>query len=172
MADHPIPTDEQQLLNSSPVPATVCPPSSVNSILENVNNPVIPAPNSPNAQHLQPRVVYLRDHVTHATIYPITSTTQLFPSILATLQDELNREIIQGDTYPIEEEMDFDKFTSYWFGTFAALMLLGKPEEHGDLTAERDWGPLVLGTFYIKPNYPGKWMILEFLWCSTVNECV
>ncbi|KAF8543055.1 hypothetical protein BDD12DRAFT_727561 [Trichophaea hybrida] len=156
MADHLNPTNSQHLINSSPVPATVCPPSSTNSTLENVNAPPIPAPNSPGAQLLQPRVVYLRDHVTHATIYPITSATQLFPSILTTLQDELNREIIRGDTYPMEEEMDFDKFVSYWFGTFAALMLLGRPEEHGDLTAERDWASLVLGTFYIKPNYPGR----------------
>ena len=104
-------------------------------------------------------MVYLKDHVTHATIYPITSTSQLAASIVATLHSEVNQEIVRGDSYPIEEELSYDKFVSYWFGTFAAVMLLGKPQEHGELTAERDWTALIAGTFYIKPNYPGEFVV-------------
>ena len=162
MTDHP--DAQQPHLTPSPSTPAVgagCPPPSPDSVLENVNAPPIPAPNPPGAlqQQLQPRVVYLRDHVTHATIYPITSASQLAASIVAMLQSELNQEIVRGDTYPIEEEMSYDKFVSYWFGTFAAVMLLGKPQDHGELTAERDWTALIAGTFYIKPNYPGEFVV-------------
>lgn len=159
------PPDSQQphLTPSPSTPATAagCPPSSPDSILENVNAPPIPAPNPPGAQQqqLQPRVVYLRDHVTHVTVYPIKSTNQLAASIVATLQSEINQEIVRGESLPFEEEMSYDKFVNFWFGTFAAVMLLGKPQDHGELTAERDWTALIAGTFYIKPNYPGEFVV-------------
>lgn len=63
--------------------------------------------------------------------------------------------------------MGLDAFSKYWFGSFGAVMVLGKPEEHGDVTGtaegekkekekgREEWEKLVLGTFYVKPNYPG-----------------
>lgn len=166
MASHPQNGDnlkDDQQNNSTPITPVAAPvlfpPSSSHSILENVHAAPIPAPNPSAAHSLQPRCVYLKDHVTQATIYPVASAAQLATGILQVLQDEFNSEIRKGDTYPMEEEMGFDKFVSYWFGTFAAVMLQGKPEEHGDLTDERDWSQFVLGTFYIKPNYPGTFTV-------------
>ena len=116
----------------------------------------IPPPNPDGPESLEPRIVYLKDHITQATIYPIRSSAQVAPAILAALHLELNQEILRGDTYPMEEELSFDAFVNYWFGVFAAVMLLGKPDDHGDLAAtDRNWAPYILGTFYIKPNYPG-----------------
>ncbi|KAI5806337.1 hypothetical protein EDC01DRAFT_609629 [Geopyxis carbonaria] len=132
------------------------PLSTTHSILDSVHSVSTPIPNPSAVEILQPRLVYLRDHVTHATIYPIFSASQVSPIIISTLQTEFNQEIARGDTYPLEEEMEFDSFVKYWFGTFAAIMLLGKPEDHGDLVAERDWAGICLGTFYIKANYPGR----------------
>jgi len=162
MASHPQNGDNSKDDHQSssapitPVAAPVMfPPSSSHSTMENVSAAPIPTPNPSGAPALQPRCVYLKDHVTQATIYPVASAAQLATGILQVLQNEVNSEIRKGDTYPMEEEMDFDMFVGYWFGTFAAVMLQGKPEEHGDLAAERDWSQIVLGTFYIKPNYPG-----------------
>lgn len=71
--------------------------------------------------------------------------------------DEFNQELERGDTYPLEEPMTIEQFTKYWFGTFAAVMFMGGKEETSNLLEERDWTTQCLGTFYIKPNYPGKW---------------
>jgi hypothetical protein len=157
MASEP---DPEAHTNSSSTVA-LFPPSRSNSTLENVNAASVPAPNPAGGQHLQPRIVYLRDHVTHATIYPVASAEQLSSSIIVALQNEFNQEIRAGDTYPMEEEMEFEKFMGYWFSVFAGVMLLGKPDEHGNLATERDWTSLVLGSFYIKPNYPGEEAFLD-----------
>lgn len=136
----------------NPLPPTLR-PSDSNSVLDNINSAPVPPP--ANFTDLQPRVVILRDHVTHATIYPIFPTTQIASSIVSTLHNEFSAEIIRGDTYPMEEPMTAEKFFSYWFGTFCAVMIIGKPEDHGDLSVDKDWTNLCLGTFYVKPNYPG-----------------
>lgn len=52
--------------------------------------------------------------------------------------------------------MTIEQFTKYWFGTFAAVMFMGGKEETSNLLEEKDWTTQCLGTFYIKPNYPGK----------------
>ena len=128
-------------------------PSDPNSILDNINSASTPPPHT--NPDLQPRTVFLRDHVTHATIYPIFPSTQLASSIIDTFHHEFTQEILIGDTYPMEEPMTAEKFISYWFGTFSAIMIQGRPEDHGDLSIEKDWSAHCLGTFYIKPNYPG-----------------
>ncbi|KAI8610267.1 hypothetical protein BC830DRAFT_1146593 [Chytriomyces sp. MP71] len=62
---------------------------------------------------------------------------------LATLQSMLNHEIAQGDTYPHEFEMDEVAFKAY-FLSGSAFMLT-------DLDRKT-----IMGTFYVKPNYPGR----------------
>ncbi|CUS09694.1 unnamed protein product [Tuber aestivum] len=128
--------------------------SSTESILENPDAQVLPPPN-PNPV-LHPRSVYLRDHVSIATVHPVMHASQIPASLIAFLWTELNNEIERGDTYPIEEPMSLEKFTRFWFGTFGAVMLLGGKEEQTDLSVERDWSTQCLGTFYVKPNYPGE----------------
>jgi GNAT superfamily N-acetyltransferase len=103
-----------------------------------------------------PRQVTLRDRVTVATIVPFSSPHQVPTSLLAYLSDQLNKEIENGDTYPMIDTMPVDKFGSYWFQNFAAVMLLGNIEGPEEVTEGKNWARECLGSFYIKPNYPGR----------------
>ena len=51
-------------------------------------------------------------------------------------------------------------FGAYWFQNFGAVMILGEVESVEDVQEmERrgtDWTINCLGSFYIKPNYPGR----------------
>ncbi|OHE91278.1 hypothetical protein CORC01_13436 [Colletotrichum orchidophilum] len=102
-----------------------------------------------------PRQVTLRDRQTVATIIPFASRHEVPQSLVRYLSDQLNKEIEGGDTYPMMETMTADKFGAYWFQNFGAIMLLGNIE-HADLTNDMDWSRECLGSFYIKPNYPGR----------------
>lgn len=117
------------------------------------NNPQIPS-------SIFPRPVTLRDRVTVATLVPFFSPSQVPSRLLTYLCDQLNKEIEGGDTYPMIEPLPYETFGSYWFGNFAAVMLLGdiggiesvqSMENEGS-----DWGKVCLGSFYVKPNYPGR----------------
>lgn len=125
------------------------------AILEDPHTPHHVAPLLPGipSATLQPRTVILQDHVTVATIIPILSSAQSIPvGLLSFLHDEFNREIERGDTYPMDQPLTLEGYSNYWFGTFAAVMLLGNETT---LQEGRDWATECLGTFYIKPNYPG-----------------
>ncbi|KAI9883226.1 MAG: hypothetical protein M1823_005002 [Watsoniomyces obsoletus] len=69
----------------------------------------------------------------------------------------MNREIELGDTYPFSDPFSTTGFGGFWFGNFGAVMLLGEdvtsPQNIND---DRDWSKECLGSFYIKPNYPGR----------------
>ncbi len=54
------------------------------------------------------------------------------------------------------EGLPFEKFASYWFQNFGAIMLLGHIESPEDVVDGKDWSKECLGFFYIKPNYPGR----------------
>lgn len=102
---------------------------------------------------LEPLTVLLKDGETTATIYPISATDQLPIGLLAFLCDEFNMEIDRGDTYPLFDTLHIDTFQNYWFGSFAGVMLLGNAPS---IQTNRPWEKECLGTFYIKPNYPGR----------------
>lgn len=102
---------------------------------------------------LEPLTVLLKDGETTATIYPIFPNDQLPFGLLAFLCDEFNVEIERGDTYPLFDTLHIDTFQNYWFGSFAAIMLLGDSPTIQD---SRQWEKECLGTFYVKPNYPGR----------------
>ncbi|KAL2856007.1 hypothetical protein BJY01DRAFT_242945 [Aspergillus pseudoustus] len=90
------------------------------------------------------------------TLYPITSGPSSLPtSLLRFLHAEFSAEIERGCTYPMEEAMEFDRFGEYWFGLFGVVAVLDS-EGKEDLTEGGDWERECLGTFYIKPNYPGR----------------
>ncbi|KAK0648593.1 His(2)-Cys(2) zinc finger-domain-containing protein, partial [Cercophora newfieldiana] len=103
-----------------------------------------------------PRHVTLRDRQTVATLIPFASRDQVPDSLLRYLSDQFNKEIESGDTYPMMGTLPLDKFARYWFQNFAGIMLLGDIESAEDLTEGKDWSKECLGTFYIKPNYPGR----------------
>jgi GNAT superfamily N-acetyltransferase len=118
-----------------------------------------PSPHDTNPslpEDVFPRQVTLRDRVTIATIVPFPSPHQVPASLLAYLSDQLNKEIEMGDTYPMIDTMPADKFASYWFQNFGAIMLLGNIESPDEVTEGKDWARECLGSFYIKPNYPGR----------------
>ncbi|PHH86773.1 hypothetical protein CDD83_9763 [Cordyceps sp. RAO-2017] len=116
-----------------------------------------PDPNSPGLPaDIVPRQVTLRDRQTVATIVPFASRQPLPPSLLVYLCDQLNREIEGGDTYPMMDPFSPDGFADYWFQSFGAVMLLGSLEGAADVAEGRDWASECLGSFFIKPNYPGR----------------
>ncbi|KAK2014368.1 hypothetical protein LZ32DRAFT_195280 [Colletotrichum eremochloae] len=118
--------------------------------------PPYPDPNKPELPvDIAPRQVTLRDRQTTATIIPFASQHEVPQSLVRYLSDQLNKEIEGGDTYPMMDPMPADKFGAYWFQNFGAIMLLGNIER-ADLTDDMDWSRECLGSFYIKPNYPGR----------------
>ncbi|RGP69849.1 acetyltransferase [Fusarium longipes] len=119
--------------------------------------PPYPDPSSPGfPADIIPRQVTLRDRQTVATIVPFASKHQVPESLIAYLCDQINKEIEGGDTYPMMEPFAVDKFGSYWFQNFGAIMLLGNVERAEDVVEGKDWSRECLGSFYIKPNYPGR----------------
>jgi hypothetical protein len=93
-------------------------------------------------------------------LIPFSAPDQVPLSLLAYLCDQLNKEIEKGDTYPMIDPMPLLSFGPYWFANFGAVMLLGDiqdAEEVRRIAREgRDWDKECLGSFYIKPNYPGR----------------
>ncbi|KAB8070385.1 hypothetical protein BDV29DRAFT_34322 [Aspergillus leporis] len=120
------------------------------SILEDPSTKIPPP--SPT-QTLTPRKALLKDG-SPVTLYPIPNGPSSIPaSLIALLHREFSEEIKAGCTYPMEEPLALDRFAEYWFGTFAVVAVLG---QEGELREARDWEKECLGTFYIKPNYPGR----------------
>ena len=120
-----------------------------------------PSPSIPTS--ITPRLVTLRDRITTASLLPITSASEVPPSLLAYLCAQFNLEIEKGDTYPMTTPFSVVDFGAYWFQAFGAVMLLGeflatRPREELGALEDRGggWAKLCLGTFYIKPNYPGR----------------
>lgn len=107
-----------------------------------------------------PRQVTLRDRVTVATLVPISSADDVPPSLMRYLSDQLNKEIAKGDTYAMVDPIPLEQFATYWFFNFGAIMLLGDIKSVYEMKAmERagaDWTKICLGSFNIRPNYPGR----------------
>ncbi|KAF2737467.1 histone acetyltransferase-like protein [Polyplosphaeria fusca] len=112
-------------------------------------------PSSPES--ILPRKVTLKDG-RKATIIPFTSPTQVPLQLSAVLCSQLNQEIEKGDTYPMVDPMALDFFHGYWFALFGAVMLLGEYESADQISTLQgvNWEELCLGSFYVKPNYPGR----------------
>ena len=116
--------------------------------------PPFPDPSEPGLpSDITPRQVTLRDRQTVATIVPVPSKNALPATLLAYLCDQLNREIEGGDTYAMTETFTVSSFADYWFASFGAVMLLG---DETSIPSDKDWTRECLGSFFIKPNYPGR----------------
>ncbi|KAI1803088.1 hypothetical protein F4811DRAFT_572393 [Daldinia bambusicola] len=138
------------------MPAIMDDPSSP-TIYRVTGQPPFPDPNKPELPpNVLPRQVTLRDRQTIATVVPFASRDQVPPSLLAYLSDQFAKEIEGGDTYPMIDPMPLDKFSAYWFQNFAGIMLLGQIDSAADVVEGKDWSRECLGSFYIKPNYPGR----------------
>lgn len=138
------------------MPANLDDPASP-TIYRTSGEPPYPGPGNPAIpDQIVPRHVTLRDRQTVATVVPFRSRDQLPPSLGVYLCDQLNKEIDVGDTYPMIERFTPDGFTKYWFQNFGAVMLLGEIDSADDVVEGKDWSKQCLGSFYIKPNYPGR----------------
>lgn len=119
-----------------------------------------PVPYGPLPPDIAPKQVTLRDRVTTATLVPFSSPAQVPPQLTAYLCELLGREIEKGDTYPMMEPLPLPSFGPYWFANFGAIMVMGdlqSTEEVAEMEARgADWSKECLGSFYIKPNYPGR----------------
>ncbi|KAK8176184.1 histone acetyltransferase Spt10 [Phyllosticta citrichinensis] len=106
--------------------------------------------------------VTLRDRTTKATLIPFGSADRVPLSLVEYLCAQMNSEIERGDTYPMMEPFSVEAFGRYWFQNFAAIMVLGDVADDGQGALWRweadgaGWDKLCLGSFYIKPNYPGR----------------
>ncbi|KAF9885457.1 hypothetical protein FE257_012893 [Aspergillus nanangensis] len=125
------------------------------ALLEDPTTTIPPPPQATTvAPTLLPRKAILKDS-SPATLYPVTQGPNSIPQdLIALLHREFSAEIARGCTYPMETPLDCQAFADYWFGTFAVVAMLG--DEADGLREGRDWEKECLGTFYIKPNYPGR----------------
>jgi len=112
----------------------------MSSILEDPTQSAHPPPKSP-PPFLTPLHVTLSTGE-EAIILPSVQHPQQSPQCLAQLHQEFTWEVERGTTYPMDQAMDLAAFTAYWFGGFAGVCV--------------DKSGTILGTFYIKPNYPGR----------------
>ncbi|KAF3046278.1 hypothetical protein E8E11_002973 [Didymella keratinophila] len=108
------------------------------------------------AHELTPEHVTLKNG-SAATILPFISLDQVPKSLVAFLHAQLSTEIEGGDTYPMLEALPVEAFGPYWFGVFGAVMLKGNFKGSEDVKSlDTDWNEVCLGSFYTKPNYPGR----------------
>ena len=107
-----------------------------------------------------PRQVTLRDRVTIATLIPLSPEDEVPRALLLYLSDQLNKEIEKGDTYAMIDPIPFSQFDAYWFSNFGAIMLLGDIKSVQEMEAMdragANWSKLCLGSFNVRPNYPGR----------------
>ncbi|KAL8751222.1 MAG: hypothetical protein Q9184_006134 [Pyrenodesmia sp. 2 TL-2023] len=123
--------------------------------------PPYPTPSDPQIPpSITPRQVTLRDRITIASLIPFSNPNDVPRSLLNYLCSQLNLEIEKGDTYPMISPLPLSTFGPYWFQNFAAIMILGEVESVGHVVDLEnrgvDWGQVCLGSFYVKPNYPGR----------------
>ena len=81
--------------------------------------------------------------------------------LLSYLRDLLDDEIQSGNTFPQQYLLSLSEFQNYFLAGDTFLALDGdktQSKESLDNLEDR-----VLGTFYVKPNFPGR--------CSHVNKC-
>lgn len=99
------------------------------------------------------------------------STANELPGLLPYLHRCFAEEIERGTTYPQEilqgETYSMEAFESYYFAADVIVGIIGEGEMPGadggsvplSIEAERNgrsWEECVAGTYYVKPNYPGR----------------
>ena len=139
------------------MPAVLDDPASP-TIYRRSGSAPFPDPNLPPSipEDIIPRQVVLRDRQTTATIVPFATHHQLPASLLSYLCDQFNKEIEGGDAYPMMDLFTDDGFARYWFQNFGAVMLLGDIDGPENVVEGKDWSKECLGSFNIRPNYPGR----------------
>ncbi|KAI5969594.1 SPT10 [Candida margitis] len=117
-----------------------------------VSSHSVTQPNKINERY----TILLKDGVTTATIYPISSPLDIPVGLLHFLCDEYNMEIERGETLPFFDPLTLDQFVDHWFASFVGIMCLGDDPVLNGKQDEKSWENECLGIFSIKPNYPGR----------------
>ncbi|SCV05802.1 LANO_0H15500g1_1 [Lachancea nothofagi CBS 11611] len=89
-----------------------------------------------------------------ATAFPVYTSDDVPNTLIDYLHQEFNSELEDGLTYPHLKTLNRDEFVKYWFHSFCVIVL--KTDKIAIDSSWTNWRDLLLGTFYIKPNYPGR----------------
>lgn len=89
------------------------------------------------------------------TLLPANDSSVVPSTLVEKMCQEFNFVIEEGLTYPHHTTMTIEQFSSYWFQSFAAIMVEGTYSSWQDIS-NSNWDEAFLGTFYIKPNYIGR----------------
>jgi antitoxin component YwqK of YwqJK toxin-antitoxin module len=74
--------------------------------------------------------------------------------LISYLQDLLNKEIEAGNTYPQNKALNASEFKNYFLSGDAFIVVNGGKIFSTDFYDNLEEN--ILGTFYIKPNFPGR----------------
>ena len=75
-------------------------------------------------------------------------------SLISYLQGLLNEEIQSGNTYPQKSLLSLTEFKNYFLSGDVFVVVKGGKEQSREFSANLQEN--ILGTFYIKPNFPGR----------------
>ncbi|CAI4054698.1 hypothetical protein SKDZ_07G5380 [Saccharomyces kudriavzevii ZP591] len=109
-----------------------------------------PAFFKPLAQTIEPLQFKLIGSDIVATAFPVFNAQYVPESLIDYIFDLFNLEIECGKTYPQLEKLTKQDFLNYWFHSFTVIVLRTDKKFIED---GQDWRSVLLGTFYIKPNY-------------------
>ncbi|CAF5038032.1 unnamed protein product [Rotaria magnacalcarata] len=74
--------------------------------------------------------------------------------LIVYLQTLLNNEIDAGNTYPQKYPLNLTEFKNYFLSGDAFIVI--KSGKNVSIDFSNDLEKTILGTFYIKPNFPGR----------------
>ncbi|CAI4044229.1 hypothetical protein SUVZ_01G0830 [Saccharomyces uvarum] len=109
-----------------------------------------PAFQKPLADFIEPLQFKLIGLDTVATAFPVFNTKDIPDSLINYIFELFNLEIEGGKTYPQLNKLTKQEFLNYWFHSFTVIVLQTDKKFIED---NQDWYLVLLGTFYIKPNY-------------------
>ncbi|CDO95847.1 unnamed protein product [Kluyveromyces dobzhanskii CBS 2104] len=115
------------------------------------NGPVF---TKPLVESIAPLQFHLKDSDQLVTAFPIFSAADIPDGLASCLFKLFSAEVERGQSYPHFGQMSQKAFLEYWFESFTVILL--KTSETTINPEWTDWEELVLGTFYIKPNYMGR----------------
>lgn len=104
----------------------------------------------PLADSIEPLQFKLIGLDTIATAFPVFNTKYVPNSLINYIFNLFNSEIEGGKTYPQLIKLTKQEFLDYWFHSFAVIVL---QTDKKVIEESQDWDLVLLGTFYIKPNY-------------------
>ena len=122
---------------------------------------VYPSQNRPQSTKLE-NVKYKLENDQILTIHHITHPSEISSKLLEKLHQLFNEILIEGRTYPIENELDLEAFASYYcaYDLFVGIL---SDEDDVNKIDDKDLDNLLAGCYYVKPNYIGRSNHVSFI---------